>query len=89
MNSIPRNVQNTLGNLRALDERFHERKTNKFINHKYDFFEFVLRSELAYGIRNGPYMVNCLIAGFDNGKPQLYWVDYMGTLVQSVRAAHG
>ncbi|KAL4506738.1 hypothetical protein ABPG72_001159 [Tetrahymena utriculariae] len=50
--------------------------------------EFV-RSELAYGIRNGPFMVNCLIAGFDNNEPQLYWVDYMGTLVKSVKAAHG
>lgn len=47
------------------------------------------RSELAYGIRNGPYMVNCLIAGFDQSHPQLYWVDYMGTLVKSVKAAHG
>ncbi|EGR33212.1 proteasome subunit beta, putative [Ichthyophthirius multifiliis] len=48
-----------------------------------------IRSELAYGIRNGPYMVNCLIAGFDYDQPQLYWVDYMGTLQKSVKAAHG
>lgn len=48
-----------------------------------------IRSELAYGLRNGPFQVNCLIGGFDNNEPQLYWVDYMGTLVKSVKAAHG
>lgn len=48
------------------------------------------RSELAYAIRNAPYQANCLIAGYDaEGGPSLYWLDYMGTLTQLTRGAHG
>ena len=53
------------------------------------YIKFTIRETLAYGIRNGPYQVNCLLAGFDENGPQLYWVDYMGTSIKTSKGAHG
>ena len=48
------------------------------------------RSELAYAIRNGPYQTNILIGGIDDdGKAKLFWLDYMGTMQQVGKGAHG
>ncbi|WFD36872.1 proteasome endopeptidase complex [Malassezia cuniculi] len=51
-----------------------------------------VRSQLAQAIRSRhPYQVNLLLGGFDSpeGEPALYWIDYLGTLVQVPFAAHG
>lgn len=48
-----------------------------------------VRSELAEALRRGPYMVNCILGGFDTDGPKLYWIDYLGTLVETEKAAHG
>ena len=48
-----------------------------------------IRNELAEAIRKGPYMVNCLLAGFEGDEPRLYWLDYLGTVVELKKAAHG
>lgn len=48
-----------------------------------------VRHELAEAIRKGPYMVNCLLAGFEGDKPRLYWLDYLGSVVEVRKAAHG
>jgi 20S proteasome alpha/beta subunit len=38
-----------------------------------------IRSKMAEAIRKGPYQVNMLLGGYD-GKPSLYFLDYLGTL---------
>lgn len=50
-----------------------------------------IRTELATALRKGPYQVNLLIAGFDHfeGVSKLYWMDYLGTLQQVTKGAHG
>ena len=48
-----------------------------------------IRSELAEALRKGPYHVNCILAGFDDGEPKLFWIDYLGTLIENEKAAHG
>ena len=48
-----------------------------------------IRSELAEALRKGPYQVNCILGGFDGDVPKLYWIDYLGTLVETDKAAHG
>lgn len=48
-----------------------------------------VRNELAEAIRKGPYMVNCLLAGFEGDQPRLYWLDYLGSVVEVRKAAHG
>lgn len=48
-----------------------------------------IRHELAEAIRKGPYNVNLLLAGFEGNEPRLYWLDYLGSLVQLTKAAHG
>jgi len=51
-----------------------------------------IRSQLAEAIRSRhPYQVNLLLGGYDEptSEPALYWVDYLGTLVQVPFAAHG
>ena len=47
------------------------------------------RSILAENLRKGATPVNCLIAGFDNNEPSLYWLDYLGTLQKVTRGAQG
>jgi 20S proteasome subunit beta 4 len=48
-----------------------------------------IRSELAEAIRKGPYSVNCLLAGFEGDEPRLYWMDYLGSIIETSKAAHG
>ena len=49
------------------------------------------RTELANALRKGPYQVNLLIGGYDtyDGVAKLYWMDYLGTLQQVAKGAHG
>jgi 20S proteasome alpha/beta subunit len=47
-----------------------------------------LRSILAKSIRESPYEVNMLLAGHD-GKPALYYLDYLGTLQKVPFGAQG
>lgn len=48
------------------------------------------RSELATSLRSRkPYQVNLLVGGCTNGKPELHWIDYLGTNVVLPYAAHG
>ena len=47
-----------------------------------------VRHELAEAIRKGPYMVNCLLAGFEGDEPRLYWHDYLGSVVELNKGAH-
>lgn len=49
------------------------------------------RSELAYAIRNGPFMVNILLGGYDvqEEKARLFWMDYLGTMQEVKKGAHG
>lgn len=48
-----------------------------------------IRHELAEAIRKGPYSVNILLAGFEGDKPRLYWLDYLGSVIEVRKAAHG
>ena len=47
------------------------------------------RTKLAESMRKQPYQVNSLIAGCDKKGPQLFWLDYLGTLAQVDYGAHG
>ncbi|MCQ2821495.1 MAG: proteasome subunit beta [archaeon] len=48
------------------------------------------RTALAEGIRSHPYQTNCIIAGYDEGEgPKLFWLDYLGTCQQVIKAAQG
>jgi 20S proteasome subunit beta 4 len=49
------------------------------------------RGELAYALRRGPYQVNLLLGGFDEGRGEasLYHLDYMGTLHKVPFGAQG
>ena len=48
-----------------------------------------IRNLLARGIRSNPHQCNCLVAGFDVDGPKLYWLDYLGSYVKLLKAAHG
>ena len=57
-----------------------------------------IRTELAEALRRAPYQVNVLMAGYDSppkdeeggeGKPSLYWMDYLGSLQQANFGAQG
>ncbi|KAI0694143.1 N-terminal nucleophile aminohydrolase [Cytidiella melzeri] len=51
-----------------------------------------IRRALAESLRSRhPYSVNLLLGGYDTSSytPHLYWVDYLGTLVEVPFAAHG
>mmetsp|Transcript_8774 Transcript_8774/g.22995 ORF Transcript_8774/g.22995 Transcript_8774/m.22995 type:complete len:194 (+) Transcript_8774:57-638(+) len=48
------------------------------------------RNELAKSLRKNPYSVNLLLAGFDAQiGPELYYLDYLGTLAKMPYAAQG
>ena len=47
------------------------------------------RTKLSEALRKQPYQVNCLIGGYDKEGPQLYWIDYMGTITEVPYGAHG
>jgi 20S proteasome subunit beta 4 len=51
-----------------------------------------IRRSVAESLRSrSPYTVNLLIGGYDTADnlPQLYWVDYLGTMASVPFAAHG
>mmetsp|Transcript_21672 Transcript_21672/g.37317 ORF Transcript_21672/g.37317 Transcript_21672/m.37317 type:complete len:200 (+) Transcript_21672:109-708(+) len=50
-----------------------------------------IRNELAKSLRRGPYSVNLLLGGYEpaTGQPELYYLDYLGTLHQMPFAAQG
>eukprot|EP01057_Protomagalhaensia_wolfi_P000768 Protomagalhaensia_wolfi_Nauph_80__767@NODE_143_length_3458_cov_147_083943_g106_i0_p3_GENE_NODE_143_length_3458_cov_147_083943_g106_i0NODE_143_length_3458_cov_147_083943_g106_i0_p3_ORF_typecomplete_len197_score34_80Proteasome/PF00227_26/1_7e32_NODE_143_length_3458_cov_147_083943_g106_i028243414 len=49
------------------------------------------RSELAEALRKGPFQVDVLLAGYnkDADRPELYRIDWFGTLSDATVAAHG
>ncbi|KAH8989630.1 nucleophile aminohydrolase [Lactarius hatsudake] len=51
-----------------------------------------IRRSLADSLRSrSPYTVNLLVGGYDSAEklPQLYWIDYLGTMASVPFAAHG
>ncbi|KAG1835468.1 nucleophile aminohydrolase [Suillus variegatus] len=51
-----------------------------------------IRRSLAESLRSrNPYSVNLLLGGYDTSShtPNLYWIDYLGTVVEVPFAAHG
>lgn len=51
-----------------------------------------IRSQIAESLRSrSPYQVNMLLGGYDapSKTPELYWIDYLGSLVHVPFAAHG
>ena len=50
-----------------------------------------MRSEMAAALRKAPFQVNCLMGGYDLNEKcaKLYWMDYLGTLQQTSKGAHG
>ena len=50
-----------------------------------------IRSETADALRRAPFQVNALIGGYDvvEQSAKLYWMDYLGTLQQVQKGAHG
>eukprot|EP01068_Selenidium_serpulae_P006850 Selendium_serpulae@DN4529_c0_g1_i1.p1 len=47
------------------------------------------RKELAYSLRQSPYQVNLLMAGYDEDGPAMYWIDYLASMVSVKKGAHG
>lgn len=47
------------------------------------------RGEMAYMLRNAPVSVELLVAGCDNDGPQLYWMDYLASMIAVEKGAHG
>ncbi len=50
-----------------------------------------IRTEMAIALRKAPYQTNVLIGGYDliEKQAKLYWMDYLGTLQQVQKGAHG
>ena len=49
-----------------------------------------IKTELAEALRQNPYQVNLLVAGFDkDAGASLYWIDYLGSMAKMNYAAHG
>jgi len=51
-----------------------------------------MRTEMATALRSrAPYQVNCLMGGYCHidEEAKLYWLDYLGTLQQVNKGAHG
>lgn len=81
----------------------HDRKTfSKLVQCNMDYYYYMngnrlttseaasyTRSLLAEAIRKHPYQCNVLIAGCDSQGPKLYWIDYLGSMQQVTKAAHG
>ena len=47
------------------------------------------RDLFAKGIRSNPYQCNVLVAGYDADGPKLFWLDYLGSMQQVTKGAHG
>ena len=49
-----------------------------------------IRDELSIAIRKNPYQANILLGGLDkDGKGELYYIDYLGTMTPVTCAGHG
>lgn len=48
-----------------------------------------IRGQLAEALRSNPYQVNLLLAGYDNQKPSLYYIDYLSSMQPVEYGAHG
>lgn len=48
-----------------------------------------VRNLYAEGIRSHPHQCNALIAGYDLDGPKLFWADYLGSMQQVTKGAHG
>lgn len=48
-----------------------------------------IRTQLATAIRENPVACDCLFGGYDQDGPKLYYIDYLGTLLQVHTGAHG
>lgn len=63
-----------------------------FLDHYllHSFTTFVFRTELADFLRQNPFRVDLLFCGVDEARgPQLYWIDYLASMVELDKAAHG
>lgn len=47
------------------------------------------RQQLAQFLRRSPYQVDCMVAGYDQKGPQLFWIDYLASMVPVKKGAHG
>lgn len=49
------------------------------------------RTELSLALRKGPYQCDLLVGGMspDGSEAKLYWIDYLGTLIEVDKGAHG
>lgn len=49
------------------------------------------RTELSLALRKGPYQCNLLVGGMspDGSEAQMYWIDWLGTLLKVDKGAHG
>eukprot|EP00386_Alphamonas_edax_P014325 GDKI01044052.1.p2 GENE.GDKI01044052.1~~GDKI01044052.1.p2 ORF type:complete len:212 (-),score=76.82 GDKI01044052.1:35-610(-) len=48
-----------------------------------------IRNELASCLRRNPYQVNVIVAGCDADGPKLFWMDYMASMAEINKGAHG
>ena len=48
-----------------------------------------IRTKLAESLRKQPYQISALVGGIDERGPQLFWMDYMGTMAEVPYGAHG
>ena len=81
----------------------HDRKTfSKLVQCNMDYYYYMngnrlttseaasyTRNLLAEAIRKHPYQCNVIITGYDVEGPKLYWIDYLGSMQQVTKAAHG
>jgi len=72
--------------IKGESEYYYYRYNNRL--NTYETANFT-RSVLANNIRKGGDLANCLIAGFENNEPSLYWLDYLGSLQKVTRGAQG
>ena len=86
----------------ACGEVYDRKVFSKYVKCNLDYFYYLngnslsteevanyTRYLLAKGIRSNPYQCNCLIAGYDEDGPKLYWLDYLGSCQQVVKGAQG
>lgn len=72
--------------IKGESEYYYYRYNNRL--NTYETANFT-RSVLANNIRKGGDLANCLIAGFENNEPSLYWLDYLGSLQKVTRGCQG
>ena len=88
--------------LACVGESYDKKDFSKYLKANVDYYYFLngqrlttdetasfIRKELAEGIRSSPHQCNCLLAGYDEDGPKLYWLDYLGSYAKLLKAAHG